>query len=170
MKNKKYIVILMFILVFILGVSSFTILKSYVSGKADFKNIGYTDANKDDDILNGKIFYGTATEVTSPDVDRMPKVYDEIITFQDGKLNCETIKNFSDAIEENYYSAAIDDRRAVALTVVNFNSVIKANLNGAPVTIDFTGNVIGNSRLNGILIISNPDKCEVKFLIEAQRK
>jgi len=170
MKNKKYIVILLFILVFILGVSSFAILKSNVSGKADFKNIGYTDANKDDDILNGKVFYGTATEVTSPDVDRMPKVYDEIITFQDRKLYCETIKNFSDAIEENYYCAAIDDRRAIALTVVNFNSAIKANLNGVPVTIDFSGNVIGDSRLNGILIITNPDKSEVKFLIEAQTK
>jgi len=39
---------------------------------------GLTISAADDD-LNGKIFYGKATEITPPDIDRMPRIYDEEI-------------------------------------------------------------------------------------------
>ena len=37
---------------------------------------GLTISEADDD-LNGKIFYGKATEITPPDIDRMPRIYEK---------------------------------------------------------------------------------------------
>ncbi len=125
---------------------------------------GFTISAADDD-LNGKIFYGKATEITPPDIDRMPRIYDEVIKFENGKLFCETFRNYSDA--DSYYSSAVDDRRAIAYKVTVFNSSSTGYFNGEPVSIEFTGNIIGNTRLNGTVTVRFPDTSEIKFIIEA---
>ncbi len=125
---------------------------------------GLTISAADDD-LNGKIFYGKATEITPPDIDRMPRIYDEVIKFENGKLFCETFRNYSDA--DSYYSSAVDDRRAIAYKVILFNSSSTGYFNGEPVSIEFTGNIIGNTRLNGTVTVRFPDTSEIKFIIEA---
>ncbi|MBS1553043.1 MAG: hypothetical protein JST15_13340 [Bacteroidetes bacterium] len=125
---------------------------------------GFTSARGDND-LDGKIFYGKATEITPPYVDRMPRIYDEVIKFENGKLLCETFRNYSDA--DSYYSSVIDERRAIAYKVVTFNSFSTGSYNGESVSIEFTGNIIGDTRLNGTIIIRFPDNSELKFIVEA---
>ena len=125
---------------------------------------GLTMSQADDD-LNGKIFYGKATEITPPDIDRMPRIYDEEIRFENGKLYCETFRNYSDA--DSYYSSAVDDRRAIAYKVIVFNSLSTGYYNGESVSIEFTGNIIGDTRLNGTITVRLQDSSEIKFLIEA---
>ena len=125
---------------------------------------GLTMSQADDD-LNGKIFYGKATEVTPPDIDRMPRIYDEVIKFENGKLFCETFRNYSDA--DSYYSSAVDDRRAIAYKVIVFNSSSTGYYNGESVSIEFTGNIIGDTRLNGTVTVRFQDNSEIKFAIEA---
>lgn len=125
---------------------------------------GLTMSQADDD-LNGKIFYGKATEVTPPDIDRMPRSYDEVIKFENGKLFCETFRNYSDA--DSYYSSAVDDRRAIAYKVIVFNSSSTGYYNGESVSIEFTGNIIGDTRLNGTVTVRFQDNSEIKFAIEA---
>ncbi len=120
---------------------------------------------KADDDLNGRIFYGKATELTPPDVDRMPRIYDEVIKFENGKLFCETFRNYSDA--DSYFTSYVDSRRAIAYKVVVFNSTSTGYYNGESVEMDFSGNIIGDTRLNGTITIRYQDNSELKFLIEA---
>lgn len=119
-----------------------------------------TDAN-----LNGMVFRGKATEQTPPDVDRMPLVYDEVIRFENGIINCEVLKVYS--ANDCKYSSVIDDRRMIAVKVINFNSSSVGNIDGSEVRIEFNGSIYADIKLSGELIIKYPDNSEVKFLIEA---
>ena len=119
-----------------------------------------------DGDLDGKIFYGKATEITFPDVDRMPLVIDETISFQNGKIDSEILKEYS-ASDCNYYSE-IDGRRAIAFTVVEFNVSTNGQFGGREAAIDFSGEVIGYARLVGTIVIRYSDNTEVKYSVQAQ--
>ncbi|HMS65945.1 MAG TPA: hypothetical protein PKD83_11915 [Ignavibacteria bacterium] len=154
MKNITAIIILL-----ILTVSYFAFQSM------DDKRENNQNGNNDSE-LDGKTFTGKATEITPPDVDRMPIVYDETISFRDGKLFCESFNKYADAPSDINYTSEIDYRRAIAHTVVNFNSTSAGIVNGESVNLEIKGSVIAYKNLNGTLLITYPDKSEVKFLIE----
>lgn len=152
----------------------FTILSVLIISVYSFANLDFVQKsqviknNNSDDELDGKTFTGTATEITPPDVDRMPIVYNETITFQDGKLSCDSFNKYADASTDIFYNSEIDGRRAIAYTVINFNSFAKGNINGENVSLEFSGNIIAYKTLSGNLIIRYPDEREVKFFIQAE--
>ena len=43
--------------------------------------------------LSGKTFLCRITEITPPDVDRMPRSYDEVIRFDNGKINSDLLNS-----------------------------------------------------------------------------
>ena len=120
--------------------------------------------NNDD--LNGKTFRGKATEITPPNIDRMPIVHNEFIKFENGKLYSDVFKIYS--VDECNYSAAVDDRRAIALKVVTFNAGSSGKIDGQDVYIELSGSVVGERGLSGTITIHYPDNSEVKFLVEAK--
>lgn len=115
--------------------------------------------------INGNIFHGKATEITPPDVDRMPQIYDETILFQNGKLECETFKKYRAG--ESAYSSYVDNRRAIAMEVICFRTSSSGIINGQPAVINFAGNIIGRQKLNGTITIIYNDNSETNFIIEA---
>lgn len=157
MKNFKLLIIL--------SVISLTVF-SFINHDV-IKNPLFNKSKTNDKELDGKTFTGTATEITPPDIDRMPKVYNETISFQDNKLICESFKNYIDSNTDVFYESAIDDRRLIAYTVVNFNSSAEGYINGEKVNLELNGSVIAYKNLSGTLIIRYPDKNEIKFFIEA---
>lgn len=152
----------------------FTIVSVLVISVYSFANLDFDQksqiikTNKNDDELDGKTFTGTATEITPPDIDRMPIVYNETIVFQGGKLICESFKKYVDSNSDTFYNSEIDWRRAIAYTVVNFNSSVSGNVSGETVNIEFSGTVIAYKNLSGNLIIRYPDEREVTFFIQAK--
>lgn len=115
--------------------------------------------------LNGMVFRGTATEQTPPDIDRMPIIYDELIRFENGKINSEVLKVYG--ANDSKYSSELDNRRMIALKVVNFESSSAGSVDGTDVNIEFSGSIFADLKLSGDLVITYPDKSEVKFLINA---
>lgn len=113
--------------------------------------------------LNGKIFRGTATEITSPDIDRMPVVYDELIRFENGKLFSQVLNIYS--ANDCSYTSAVDDRRMIALKVIEFNSEAAGKADGKDVSVNFSGNVFGDAKLSGTFVIKYPDGSEIQFLV-----
>lgn len=122
-------------------------------------------AQNSDDNLNGKVFIGTATEITPSDVDRMPVIYNEVISFQNGKMICESFKKYN--ITESNYTYAVDERRMTAMKIGNINSETSSLINGENVSLDFKGNIAGDTRLFATLTIRYSDNSEMKFQIEA---
>ena len=117
--------------------------------------------------LDGNIFTGTASEITSPDVDRMPIVQNESISFSEGKINSDVLKIYS--ADNCNYIAAIDDRRMIAMKVVNVQYSSEGTIDGKNVTIIFNGNIIGDRMLSGNLTVKYPDNSEVNFSIIAEK-
>jgi len=129
-------------------------------------SLTFSESYSKDGDLNGKIFYGKATEIINSDVDRMPVVIDEIISFNNGKIYSEILETYS-VSDCNYYSV-IDGRRAIAFTVIKFNVSSKGHFAGREVTIDFSGDVIGYSKLVGTILIRYSDNTEVQYSVQAQ--
>lgn len=113
--------------------------------------------------LNGRQFRCRITEITPPDVDRMPMVYDEVISFEAGKLVSNFMKRF--IYEDVPYSAGIDERRAVAFTVVNFEAQGNGTKGDSPVSITYTGNIAGYVGLYGQILI-NGNGFQEKYIVE----
>ncbi len=123
----------------------------------------FTDAD-----LNGTEFYGTATEVTSPDTDRMPIVLNEKIRFDSRKVNSEILKIYS--ADNCSYTAVIDDRRMMAFKVVNVQFFSPGIIDGINVNIEFSGNIVGDKRLYGYLTVKYPEQREVNYIISTESK
>lgn len=123
-------------------------------------------AQSSDADLNGKIFTGTATEITPPETDRMPVVYDEVIRFENGKIFSKLLNIYSS--EDCVYTSAVDERRMIALKVVEFSSNATGKADGKDVQVNFSGNVFGNSQLSGTFVIKYPDDSEIQFLVSAK--
>ena len=113
--------------------------------------------------LNGRQFKCRITEITPPDVDRMPMVYDEVISFEAGKLVSNFMKRFIN--EDVPYSAGIDERRAVAFTVVTFEAQGNGRKGDSPVSITYTGSVAGYVGLYGEILI-NGNGIREKYIVE----
>lgn len=116
--------------------------------------------------LNGSKFRGKAEEQTPPDVDRMPVVLDELVIFADGNISGEVMKKYS--VSECKYSAEIDERRMVAVKVVNFNSECQGVYGNENVAIKITGSIYGDLWMSGDIIITTADRSEIKFYITAE--
>ncbi len=113
--------------------------------------------------LNGKQFRCRITEITPPDVDRMPMVYEEIISFDNGMLKSEFMKKFTSS--DFPFTASIDERRAIAFTVVMFDASGNGNRGTDRVSINYSGNVVAYAGLNGEILISGNGISE-KYLVE----
>ncbi len=113
--------------------------------------------------LEGRQFRCRITEITPPDVDRMPMVYDEVITFKTGRLVSDFMKRFIN--EDVPYSASIDDRRAVAFTVVTFEAQGNGTKGDSPVSITYKGNIAGYVGLYGEILI-NGSGFQEKYIVE----
>lgn len=118
--------------------------------------------------LEGSIFTGTASEITSPDADRMPLVYNETIKFSGDKIQSDFLDKYSAG--NCSYSAVVDERRMIAVTVVNLQYVSEGVIEGNKVFLLFNGNIIGGNTLTGILTMINSDSSEIKFSIVAEKK
>jgi hypothetical protein len=125
-------------------------------------SLTFSESYSKDGDLNGKIFYGKATEI----INRMPVVIDEIISFDNGKIYSEILESYS--VSECDYYSVIDGRRAIAFTVIKFNVSSKGHFAGREVTIDFSGDVIGYSKLVGTMLIRYSDNTEVQYSVQAQ--
>ena len=121
------------------------------------------DLNAD---ISGTVFYGTATEVTSPDVDRMPIVFNETIRFDDEKVYSDILKIYY--ADKCNYTAITDERRMMAFKVVNVQYFSKGIIDGINVNIEFSGNIIGENRLYGNLCIKYPDSREMNYTVSAE--
>lgn len=117
------------------------------------------------DSLNGKIFEGRATEITPPDVDRMPMVHTEVIRFENGVIHSKVLNIYG--VESCAYTSQLDDRRAVAMNVMTFNTNSQGVFDGRNFNAVFTGEVMGDKTLSGTLTIHFSDNTDVKYLIEA---
>jgi len=118
------------------------------------------------DDLEGKSFSGTATEITPPNIDRAPIIYEEFIKFENGKFYSNIFKKF--LINECAYAASEDDKRAIALRVISFiASASGKSSDGQDVYVEIAGSVLGETGMTGTIIIHYPDT-EVKFLLEAK--
>lgn len=113
--------------------------------------------------LNGKEFRCRITEITPPDVDRMPMIFEEVVSFDNGLLRSEFLKKFT--LSDFPFAASIDERRAIAFTVVMFESTGNGNKGSEPVSIKYSGNVVAYAGLNGEILISGNGVSE-KFLVE----
>ena len=113
--------------------------------------------------LEGRQFKCRISEITPPDVDRMPMVYDEVITFEAGRLVSDFMKRFIS--EDVPYSASIDDRRAVAFTVVAFEAQGNGTKGDSSVSITYTGNIAGYVGLYGEILI-NGNGFQEKYIVE----
>lgn len=115
--------------------------------------------------LSGKTFLCRITEITPPDVDRMPRSYDEVIRFDNGKINSDFLKRF--VAEDVPFTAAIDYRRAVAFTVVEFSANANGTYSDRPVTLSYKGNVVGYVGLNGEITVSG-NGFEERYSVESR--
>lgn len=115
--------------------------------------------------LNGMIFKGTATEITPPDVDRMPVFFNITLIFENGSLRTDAAANYS--INESAYSSEIDGRRMIALKVVNFKANTSGSINDENANIEFSGEVYGDAKLSGVMTIKFHDDRKVKFNLNA---
>ena len=115
--------------------------------------------------LSGKTFLCRITEITPPDVDRMPRSYDEVIRFDNGKINSDFLKRF--VAEDVPFTAAIDYRRAVAFTVVEFSANANGTYSDRPVTLSCKGNVVGYVGLNGEITVSG-NGFEERYSVESR--
>ncbi|HMS33752.1 MAG TPA: hypothetical protein PKC91_06665 [Ignavibacteria bacterium] len=118
--------------------------------------------------LDGNIFKGTASEITPSDADRMPVVFRETIIFSDGKIDSELMKIYSAG--KCSYTAVTDDRRMIAMKVVNVQFISDGFTDGKNVTLKFNGNLIGENMLSGNLTVLYPDNSEVIFSVIAEKK
>lgn len=116
--------------------------------------------------LDGSKFRGKAEEQTPPNVDRMPIVMNELIVFADGKISGEVLKKYS--LSDCSYSAEIDERRMVAVKVVDFVSECQGVYGNENVTLKFTGSIYGDLWMSGDLVITTSDNSEIKFYITAE--
>ncbi|MBK9334325.1 MAG: hypothetical protein IPM96_18420 [Ignavibacteria bacterium] len=116
--------------------------------------------------LNGSRFRGKIAEETPPDVDRMPQVFEEMITFQNGKISAEILNKYS--VNDCSYSANIDERRMVAVKVVNFNSECQGSIDGENVIITITGEIYADLWMAGDIVIRIKDKPDLIFRISAE--
>ncbi len=116
--------------------------------------------------FNDKIFNGRLTEITPPDVDRMPKVFDETIRFSGDKVFSHFLKNFS--VDECPYYMEVDGRRAVAVDVWIMKFSAEGMKDGKKVSIEFSGDVMAHDTFSGELTIKYPDNSEEKYLLEAK--
>jgi hypothetical protein len=113
--------------------------------------------------LNGKQFRCRITEITPPDVDRMPMVYEEVIAFEGGKITSDFLKKF--ITDDVPFTASIDERRAIAFTVVEFEASGNGTKGESPVSIAYKGNVVGYVGLNGEILI-NGNGIQEKYIVE----
>ncbi len=115
--------------------------------------------------LSGKVFLCRITEITPPDVDRMPRTYDEVIRFDNGKINSDFLKRF--VAEDIPFTAAIDYRRAVAFTVVEFSANANGMYSDRPVALSYKGNVVGYVGLNGEITVAG-NGFEERYSVETR--
>lgn len=120
--------------------------------------------SQNDAGLNGREFKCRFTEITPPDVDRMPKYFEETVYFEDGKLSFGFLKRYDSGSVP--FSAEIDERRMVAFTVVNFSSSGDGKAGDFPVSITFDGSVLGYVGLSGELRITGSYGTE-RFIVES---
>ncbi|MFZ1323429.1 MAG: hypothetical protein WAT71_17900 [Ignavibacteria bacterium] len=116
--------------------------------------------------LNGSRFRGKAEEQTPPDVDRMPIMLVELIIFADGKISGEVLNKYS--VSECSYSAEIDERRMIAVKVINFISECQGVYENENVTLKFKGSIYGDLWMSGDIVITTADYREIKFLITGE--
>ncbi len=114
--------------------------------------------------LEGKSFKCRLTEITPPDVDRMPRIILEEFRFTGRSIASSFLKTY--ITEDIPFSAQIDERRAVAFTVVDFNSNAEGTKDNLPVKIDFKGSIVGFIGLNGELSITY-NGIEEKYMVES---
>lgn len=113
--------------------------------------------------LSGKTFLCRITEITPPDVDRMPRSYEDVMRFDNGRINSNFLKRF--VAEDIPFTAAIDYRRAIAFTVVEFSANANGLYSDRPVSLSCKGNVVGYTGLNGEIIIAGSG-FEEKYSVE----
>ncbi|MDQ3020300.1 MAG: hypothetical protein M3R36_06990 [Bacteroidota bacterium] len=130
-----------------------------------FSITGVIFSQTNDDYLNGKIFRGTATEITPPDVDRRPIFYEELIRFENETIISEVLKIYSAC--ECKYTSSYDERRMVAVKSVEFISNTTGRVDGRTVEIEYQGNIYGDAKLSGVITIKYPDGNEIKFTVDA---
>lgn len=119
-------------------------------------------------LLDGKIFFGKAVEIASPENDRTPVLMDEVIVFDKGNVSCGLFKNFS--VDKSNYTAEVDGRRAIAIEVIVFSSSFTTVYNGSEVLIEFTGEVFAGEKLSGNLKIKYfNNKTEEYTIVGASR-
>lgn len=116
--------------------------------------------------LDGKTFRGTATEITPPDIDRMPKVFAESISFSNGMMTATTLRNFS--VSETPYWYEKDERRMIATDVYVIKAKPTGEKDGTSVEIEFTGDASDGTKLTGILVVKFSDNYEETYSIEAE--
>ena len=119
-------------------------------------------------LLDGKVFYGKAVEVTSEDNNRMPVLRDEVIVFSNGKVSCELFKNFT--IKETEYTAEIDGRRAIAVEVITFTSTFTSQINGTEVLVEFSGEVFAGEKLSAGMKINYPGKKTEEYSVVGESR
>lgn len=117
--------------------------------------------------LDGNVFKGSASEITPADVDRMPVVFDETFIFSGGKIESEVMKIYS--ADKTGYAAFTDDRRMIAMKVVNVRFSSEGFIDGKNVTLQFNGNIIGDNMLSGNMKVIYTDNSEVNFSIIAEK-
>lgn len=114
--------------------------------------------------MNGKQYVCRITEITPPDVDRMPVFSTETVIFENGRIVFDFLRRFES--ESIQYTAAIDERRAVAFTVVEFRSETAGSRSGIPVEVSFTGSVVGYVGLSGEIRVTG-NGIDEKFTVES---
>lgn len=122
----------------------------------------------DNNLLDGKVFYGKAIEVTSEDINRKPVLRDEIIVFSNGKVSCELFRDFSQ--KETEYTAEIDGRRAIAVEVITFTSTLATEINGIEVMIEFSGEVFAGEKLSAGMKINYPGNKTEEYSIVGESR
>lgn len=115
--------------------------------------------------FNEKTFRGRFTEITPPDVDRMPKVFNETISFTNDKVLSDFLKGYD--VGEVTYLMEVDDRRAVAVDVWVLKFSADGTRDGEKVHFEFQGDIMSHDHLSGELVIAYPDRTQEKYLLEA---
>jgi len=120
----------------------------------------------DDGLLDGRTFYGKAIEVTPESQNYPAKLWDEVISFENGKVNCEFFKEYN--IKDCFYSAAIDGRRAIMVEVISFNAFTTTERNGKILEIEFSGDVFARTKLSAVLKVSSENKIAEEYSIVSE--
>lgn len=119
------------------------------------------------DALEGKIFSGKATEILDHAEDRVLRVMNETLKFQNGRIESEVLKTYS--VPGCNYTSEIDYRRAIAFTIVNFKTDCET-IGTDSANVSITGDVIGYSRLIATITIKYPDNTEIKYSVQCESK